>query len=59
MSREPPLTAAGQLIFDALWEVARDHRLEAITPSGTRYAVTGDIVRQMARAAVAALRKQQ
>ncbi len=53
---EPALTEAEQRAFDALWEVAQDHRLEARTSSGSQYAVTGDIVRQMARAAVAATR---
>src|SRR5262245_33169890 len=44
-----------EIIFDALWTVAREHRLEAITPAGTRYAVTGDIIRQMAGSAFAAI----
>lgn len=43
-------------IFDALWKIAKEHRLEAITPAGTRYGLTGDIIRQMAAAAVQAMR---
>ena len=43
-------------VFDALWKIAQEHRLEAVTPSLTRYAVTGDIIRQMAAAAVQAMR---
>lgn len=40
-------------VFDALWEVCQDHRVE-VGPPHSRYAITGDIVRQMAKAAIAA-----
>jgi hypothetical protein len=45
--------------FEALWEVAKEYRLEALTPAGTRYAVTGDIIRRMAAEAVAAIRQAE
>lgn len=53
---EPALCEREALVFDALWEIVQDHQLEA-GPPHSRYAVTGDIVRQMARGAVAALGK--
>ena len=40
------------IIIEALHEVAKRHRLEAITESGSRYAVTGDILRELAAAAI-------
>jgi hypothetical protein len=53
--QEPPLSPEEQAVFDVLWALAGAARLEAVTSQGTRYAVTGDIVRDMARAAVAAV----
>jgi hypothetical protein len=32
-------------VFELFWQLAGAARLEAVTPAGMRYAVTGDIVR--------------
>ena len=56
---DPKLSPQERAVFDALWQLAGAARLEAVTPAGTRYAVTGDIVRDMALAAVAALERAQ
>ena len=49
------MTMAEFLVADALWEIAQDHQLQARTAAGAEYCVTGDIIDQMARAAIATL----
>lgn len=52
---EPELTPKQQAIFDVLWRVSGIYRFEVTTPQGTRYAVTGNVIRDAAREITAAL----
>jgi hypothetical protein len=40
------------IIVEALYKVAKRHQLEATTPAGTKYAVTGDVLRELAAVAI-------
>ncbi len=57
MDEAKRMTEPERRVFRALWKLCGEHRVEVGEPH-SRYAITGDIVRKMARAAVAAAAKR-